>query len=155
MTLKEKINADFTAAFKAKETFKKDTLGGLKAKITEAEKKDNRSLADDEIYSVIATMIKQRDQAIEVYKTNESEQAKINAQKELDEKVILQSYLPAQMTDVEFTLEIARIIRENHVSGEDLNVKKFLGLIMKEFSTNYKGRYDGKRLKELLDLRLK
>jgi uncharacterized protein YqeY len=38
MTLKEKINADYIAAFKAKDTIGKSALSGLKSKILEAEK---------------------------------------------------------------------------------------------------------------------
>jgi len=147
MSLKEKINQNFIVAFKNKNMFLKDTLGSLKAKITEAEKKNkNTELKDEEIYGVLSSMIKQREQAIEIYSKNDSEQAKINAQKEIDEIFILKEYLPMQLSDE----EIKKIINENVISVQS-DPKRVMGDIMKYFNTNYKGQFDNKRLTSVIN----
>lgn len=146
--LKEKINHEFVTAFKAKNTFRKDTIGSLKAKITETEKKQsNVELKDEEIYGVIASLIKQREQAIEIYSKNDSEQAKLNAQKEEDEIVILKEFLPAQLTDE----EINEILSTTLSAVNSSDMKKMLGNVMKYFNTYYKGQFDNKKLKEIFE----
>lgn len=148
--LKERINHEFISAFKSKNTFRKDTIGGLKAKITEAEKKKNNvELNDEDIYGVISTMIKQREQAIEVYSKNDSEQAKLNAQKEVDEIEILKEFMPVQMSEVEIENIVCNFIIEYKE-----NPKSLMSVIMKIFNSNYKGKYDNKKLKEIVDKQL-
>ena len=59
MTIKEKIQADFIAAMKAKNEIEKSTLSTIKAKITEGEKANsNKELSDDEVIKVINKAIK-------------------------------------------------------------------------------------------------
>jgi len=158
--LKEKINHEFVTAFKNKNTFRKDTLGGLKAKITEAEKKKNNvELTDEEVYGVISTMIKQREQAKEMYEKNivlaykreDSEKAKLNAQKEEDEILILKEFMPTQMTDEEIHNTVCSFIAESFVFSGKENSKAVFGAVMKEFNSNYKGQFDNKKLKEITE----
>lgn len=146
--LKETINQEFIKAFKAKNNFRKDTLGILKSKITEAEKKNNTELSNQDIYGVISSLIKQREQAIDVYNQNTSEQAKLNAQKEVDEIVILKTFLPSQMSDDEMSKIVSDFITQESL---DKNNKSVLGIIMKEFNSKYKGRFDNKKLKEITE----
>jgi len=144
--LKESINQEFITAFKNKNTFRKDTLGLLKAKITEAEKKENTILTDNEIYTVIASLIKQREQAIEVYSKNDSEQAKLNAINEGNEIIILKEFLPEQMSDEEMRNLVIKLSLESYVSSVPL-----LSIVMKEFNAKYKGRFDNKKLRQIVE----
>lgn len=145
--LKERVNQEFITAFKAKNVFRKDTLGILKSKITEQEKKkNNQELTNEEIYSVISTMIKQREQSIAIYNQNDSEQAKINSQKESDEILILKEFMPEQLSDE----KLAEII-QNVIDANLVNSKPMMALVMQELNANYKGKFDSKKVKNIVD----
>jgi uncharacterized protein YqeY len=63
MKLFETINADYIAAFKAKDTIAKSALSGLKAKIQDIEKaKHAGPLTDDIILKAIIAAVKTRTQ---------------------------------------------------------------------------------------------
>ena len=58
--MKEQIQSDYIAAFKAKETLKKDVLGLLKGAIQNAEINKKEELTDDEIIDIVNKQIKLR-----------------------------------------------------------------------------------------------
>lgn len=147
MTLKERINSEFTEAYKAKNMFKKTALGMLKTKITEAEKKEGKELNDSDIISVVSSAVKQIDQTILSYTENKADEEKINDA--IKEKEILASYLPKQMTDAEMKAEVL-VIMEDMIFPPD-QAKQALGGIMKHFKTNYNGQYNPVNLKSIID----
>lgn len=143
--LKETIEKDFITAFKEKDALKKNTLGILKSEITKTEKGGTvKEITDEVIFGILASEIKKRNQTI-VMITGKS-----GMEDTLDvlgkEIVILQAYLPAQMSETEMTIEINKILAIPDNAG-----KNVMGLIMKEFANNFKGKYDNKKLKELIE----
>lgn len=152
MTLKERINSDYLAAFKARDTDKKNALSVLKARITEEEKKQKvENLDDSSVLTVIAALAKQRQQTIEIYKyqVNTSPMVRPALDKEEEELFLLQSYLPQQLSDSEITTELDRIFA-GLVPGSN-----FIGLVMKHFKEKFNGQYDSKQLKTKVDSYLK
>jgi len=144
--LKDKIDKDFIEAFKAKNTVKKNTLGILKSRMTEwkAEKKNlGKEIADEDIISIITSEVKKRNQAIELYISSHSEQGDVNAEKEQTELNILLTYLPKQLNDVEIMTEILKV-KKNIAEGP------LIANVMKHFNTNFKGKFDNKKLQELI-----
>ncbi|MCO6582551.1 GatB/YqeY domain-containing protein, partial [Escherichia coli] len=98
------------------------------------------------IYKIIASEIKKRKDAIELYlKANREDLA----QKEQNEISLFEIYLPKQLSDEELTLALKQLIEELGVSS-----LKEQGLVMKEAKIKLGASVDGKRLnlalKELL-----
>ncbi|ECX9779109.1 GatB/YqeY domain-containing protein [Campylobacter jejuni] len=147
MTLKEQILNDIKEAMKQKDDFKRDSLRTLNAAFKQIIEVDERIELDNErIYKIIASEIKKRKDAIELYlKANREDLA----QKEQNEISLFEIYLPKQLSDEELTLALKQLIEELGVSS-----LKEQGLVMKEAKIKLGASVDGKRLnlalKELL-----
>jgi len=130
--MKEEIQRDYIAAFKAKETMKKDVLGLLKGAIQNAEINNKEELNDDEILSIIEKQIKMRkDGVVEFEKAGRQ-----NLADQYNEEIkILEKYMPEQLTEE----EINKIIDETIDSVKPEGMKDF-GKIMKEITPKLKGR---------------
>ena len=145
MTIKEKIQADFITAMKAKNEIAKSALSTIKAKITEAEKANgNKELSDDEVIKVINKAIKQREESAKIY--SEAGRSELAA-KELSELNVLMDYMPAQMTEAEIEVAIREIIAGIDHGG---NMNKLVGQTMGMFNKNYQGRADNKLVSEVI-----
>jgi uncharacterized protein YqeY len=121
MTLKEKINADFTQAYKEKNFKKKDLLSVIKAEISRGEA-GLKTYADSDVIQLIKKLV-------------ESNKI-VGSEETIAENIILEAYLPKQMDS-----ELIRKEIQHFVSFED---NKNIGKIMKHFKDNYEGQYDGK-----------
>ena len=130
--MKEEIQRDYIAAFKAKETMKKDVLGLLKGAIQNAEINKKEELNDDEILSIIEKQIKMRkDGVVEFEKAGRQ-----NLADQYNEEIkILEKYMPEQLTEE----EINKISDETIDSVKPEGMKDF-GKIMKEITPKLKGR---------------
>jgi uncharacterized protein YqeY len=125
MTLKEKIDADFIAAFKAKETEKKNFLGVIKGEIQTASGRADYK-GEDTVLAIVKKMEKSLNE--------------INTESSKLELSYLAPYLPTLMSEEEVRSIVSKLI----VDG-----KSNLGLIMKEFSTTYKGLADNKIVSQI------
>jgi uncharacterized protein YqeY len=146
MTLKDKIQKEFVEAMKAKNDVAKSALSGLKAKITEAEKANgNISLGDPEVVKVVSSAIKQRKQSVDAF-----EQAGRTdlANKEKGEIVVLESFLPKQMTEEEIEKAVREIIA--NMSEVATNANALQGKTMGAFNKAYSGQADSKVVMEII-----
>jgi uncharacterized protein len=144
MTLKEKIQNDFIEAMKSKNNVVKTTLSGLKAKITEADKVNGVEVSDDEILKIIIKSIKQLEESIKIYiDANRSDLAV----KESEEKLVLKTYLPQEMTED----EIESAIREIVLGLPTLpSLNATIGRTLGEFNKKYQGRADAKSVLNII-----
>lgn len=149
MNLKVKINEDFKAAFKAGEKLKKDCLGMLKTKITEAEKKDGKELDDNGILNIISTYSKQLQQTIDALTKAGQGNVELAINTVLEQK-ILSEYLPKQLTEDEI-VDICKSVAEDVIAPPNM----MLGVLMKHFKENYNGQYNSAVLKGIVDRLLK
>ena len=97
MSLKQRITADFMAAFKAKETEKKNFLGLIKSTIDNEEKSVKGyqgEITDESILKIIAKFEKNTNEVIK----SATGETLVSANAELE---ILKSYLPTKLTDAE------------------------------------------------------
>lgn len=141
--LKTTIEKDFITAFKAKDAVKKNTLGILKTAITNSEKAaPGKEITDEVIFGIIASEIKKRNQTLDLISGKDMTETVTILNTEIE---VLNSYLPAQMTDEEMTIEINKIVL-TIPAGQNA-----MGVVMKHFNTNFKGKYDNKRLKDLIE----
>jgi|688.fasta_scaffold318213_2 uncharacterized protein YqeY len=146
MTLKEKIQTEFVTAMKAKDDISKSALSGLKAKIIEAEKANgNVSLGDTEIVKVVSSAIKQRNQSVDAF-----EQAGRSdmAQNEKNEILVLEKFLPTQMTSQGIEKEVREIISE--MSEIATNSNALQGKTMGAFNKKFPGQADPKLVMEII-----
>lgn len=148
MSIHQDIKSQMVEAMKARDTERLNVLRGLLSAFTNEsvakKRKPDEELPDEEALSVISRAVKQRKDSIEQFeKGGRTDLANV----EKAELVILESYLPAQMSRDEIEGYVKNKIRE---TGSVDNSKKnqFLGLIMKEL----KGKADGAVVKELIDI---
>ncbi len=123
MNLNEKIKTDLVSAMKSHETFKVSVLRMLKSELQLESINLKKDLTDDEIITVIKRNVKKRKDAIEEFKKyGKSEEIEKNN----TEITILESYLPAQLSDEEIKRAIVDAI--NELKPESI---KDMGRVMK------------------------
>jgi uncharacterized protein YqeY len=126
MTIKERINADFIEAFKAKDMAKKTFLGILKGEIQNEEGRGTVSTDES-----VLTIIKKMEKSLKTTNTPES----------LVELEYIKPYLPVLMGEDEIrTILIG--FKNNGLSN--------VGQMMGEFNKSYKGMADNKVVSELV-----
>lgn len=149
MTLTERIDKDYLAAYKAKDQLKVDVLRLLKtaAKNLLVERRRPGGVLDDgEMLEVIIRQGKQRQDSIEQYRAARREDL---AQREAAELAVLQAYLP-QALDPE---ELDAIITET-IAATGASSLRDMGSVMNAIMARYKGRVDGKTLSSAVRQRL-
>ena len=101
---------------------------------------------DEEILSMLQTMIKQRNESAKMYLQGNREDL---ANKEKDEINVIQQFLPARLSEKEITNAIEKAIKSNKASSI-----KDMGSIMADLKKNYAGQMDfglvSKQVKEFL-----
>ena len=152
MSLKDKINNDYTKVLKAKDKAKISTFRLILSSIKDLEilnrSGPNKKVTDNEdIKKLLKKMIKQRSESIEIYKNNNRQDL---LEIEEGEVQVLASYLPKQLNEEE----------TNKVCNETIqkigaNSIKDMGQVMGELKKNYSDIIDfakaGSILKELLN----
>lgn len=145
-TLKERIQSDFTTAFKAKDNVTKATLSMLKAEITKVEKQNgNTDLDDSAVIKVILSCCKQRKQSIEEFTKGGRTDLAANEAAELK---VLEQYLPAQMSPEEAKQHVV-VILEGFADVE--NRQKKIGSVMGKFNKQFSGLFDNASLKQIVE----
>ncbi len=115
--LERQIEQDLKTALLAGDKLKAETLRGLKSALLyfKVDKgKHDEVLSDDEIISVFAKEAKKRTESAEAYAKAGSNE---RAEKELQEKLFIEAYLPRQLNDEELNLIIAETIKELRLDG--------------------------------------
>lgn len=139
--LAQKIRSDMTAAMKARDDIRVQTLrGALAAFVNELvakSRKPTEELSDDECAVVLKRLAKQRKEAAEQYEKGGRSDL---AEKENKELKIIEEYLP-QMASREEIEKVARAKKDEGISDPG----KLTGAVMKEFA----GRADGQTVKEV------
>jgi len=130
MTLKEKIEADIKSAMLSRDNLRRDVLRFIKSEVSR-EEAGLRVYGDADIIRVINKAIKNLET--------------IGSDKSRMEIVLLNEYLPKQMTIDEIEVELKSIIDVGNFSG-----MKSMGIVMKEFTSKFGGTADGKVVSEIV-----
>jgi uncharacterized protein YqeY len=140
--LTDNIRAELTAAMKARDAERLSTLRMLQSAFKYQQIESGHELSDEEALTVIRKAVKQRLDSIEQFtKGNRPELA----EKERREMELLKTWLPPELTDEEIEAGIREIVASTGAQS-----KKDMGKVMKEASTRYKGRVDGKKIQEIV-----
>ena len=142
--LAEQIQADLTAAMKARNPLEVAVLRMALAGIKEARVSgaDARELTDDEVLAVLAKEAKRREEAAAAFAEGGRTES---AEKELAERDVLARYLPAPLTDDELAALVAEALAEG---GFDSPAQ--MGPAMKAAVAKVAGRADGKAVSALV-----
>ena len=142
MSLKDQLNDDLKSAMKGGEKLRTETLRSLKSAIKYAEIEAGRELDDQGVLEVIAKQAKQRrDSMVEFEKGQRADLI----EKEAAELVILEQYLPAQLSEAEIEAKAKTIIAELGVTDA-----KGIGQVMKHMVAELKGQADGKLINQVV-----
>ncbi len=114
MGLKECINEDMKAAMKARETARLSAIRLLLAAIKQREVDERIQLDDAAVLAVIDKMLKQRRDSIAQYQTAGRQDLLDVEQFEAD---LLQSYLPAGLSDEEIDAAVKAAVAETGAAG--------------------------------------
>jgi uncharacterized protein len=146
--LRDDINSALKVAMKSGEAQRVSTLRLINAAILERETRgaERTTLNDAEIVDVMQKMVKQRQEALEVYeKAGRSELAA----KERQEIEIISAYLPKQMSDIEAAQVISVLIKELEAA-----TLKDMGRTMAALKQRFAGEMDfakaGAQVRKLL-----
>ena len=114
MGLKERINEDMKAAMKARETARLSAIRLLLSAIKQREVDERIQLDDAAVLAVIDKMLKQRRDSIAQYQTAGRQDLVDVEQFEAD---LLQSYLPAGLSDEEIDAAVKAAVAETGAAG--------------------------------------
>ena len=134
MSLKERITDDMKAAMRSGE---KERLGAIRmitAAIKQREVDERIALDDSQVLQVIEKMIKQRKESLAHFQTGNRPDL---ADKESAEITLLQSYLPAQLSDADLDQMIAAAIASTGAASI-----KDMGKVMGIIKSKAQGRAD-------------
>lgn len=142
VNIKEKLQADKTAFWKAGKTLEKDTLAVVLGNIQYEEKKGKtiKVFSDDEIQAFIFTEMKNRR---DVSATYAAAGVTDRAEREAAESEFLLNYLPEQLPEEAIRGIVNKAVVE---LGEDAN----LGKIMKKVMPFTKNRADGEFVRKIV-----
>jgi uncharacterized protein len=137
MTITEKISEDLTAAMKAGEKLKVETLRMVRAALLELQKSGKEVTGEGEM-KALQNQAKRRKDAAEQYRGANRVDL---AEKEEAELKIIEEYLPQQMSEEEIQAEVRKIVAETGASGAgDFKV------VMPKAMAAMKGRADGSKV---------
>jgi uncharacterized protein len=140
---KQSIQADLTAAMKARESDVMGSLRMLLAAIGNAEVagKEQSVLTGDEILQIVRSEVKKRNDSAVLY--DQGGRAELAAQ-ERQEIAILSRYLPAEMSDADLNNIITSCVADAAVKGQ--TGPKAMGAVMKAAKERVGNTVDGGRV---------
>ena len=151
MALREDISSGIKTAMKSKDTLTLSTLRLVSAAIKDrdiAARSEDRcgGIDDGEILSLLAKMVKQRDESAKVYDDNARPELADQERLEID---VIRKYMPTPLSDAETEAAVAQA-----VEGCGATCLKDMGKIMGQLKSEYAGRMDmgkaGKLVREHL-----
>ncbi|MCK5332433.1 GatB/YqeY domain-containing protein [Candidatus Parcubacteria bacterium] len=135
MDLKEKISVDLKNSMKSGDAKIRQVLRMLNSDIKNFEIDKKTEATDDEILGIIKKNVKSRKDSIEQYTKGNRQDL---AEKENEELLILEKYMPVQMTEDEIRKIVQTVIQKlEEINPSDFG--KIIGMSVKET----KGMADG------------
>ena len=144
MSLKEKLQADLTAAIRERDEVKSSTIRMILTSIRNEEVagKEAKELSDAEVITVLSREAKKRREAAEAF---EAAKASDRAAAERAEGAVIAGYLPQQLSESEIKELIASAMKETGASAPNQ-----MGLVMKVLQPKIAGRADGAMVSSLV-----
>jgi uncharacterized protein YqeY len=141
MTLKEKLLADMKEALRAKDSLRLNTIRSVISAIKNQEIDLRKDIEEEEILTLVTREVKKRKEASALFKEGGRTDL---MEKEDQEMVVLQVYLPEQVSEEVLRKRIQEVISE--IGAEEM---KDFGRIMKVLVPEFKGKADNALIKDL------
>lgn len=136
--LKERVRADLNSARRERDKLRTTVLTTFLADVRNREIELGHEVSDEDVTALATTSIKRRREAAEQMRAGGREEL---ALKEDQEATILQTYLPAQLSES----EVREMVRSAIAGGAG-----DLGGVMKVVIPRTKGRFEGKELNRIV-----
>ena len=147
MTLQEKIQSHLADAMKSKDQLRLSVLRMMKTAVKNKEVEKMKPLEEGETIAVLNTLVKQRKDSAEQFRTGGREEM---ARKEEAEIKIIEEYLPAAASEDDIRKAIGEAIQETGA-----NSMKDMGKVMKATMARLGGKTaDGSRVSQLVKEKL-
>ncbi|MGR9554466.1 GatB/YqeY domain-containing protein [Rhizobium leguminosarum] len=149
--LRDQLATQLKEAMKAKNAERLSTVRLIQAAVKDRDIA-NRGIgkeqaSDDEILQILAKMVKQRDESAKIYEENSRPEL---AAKERAEIIVIQDFMPKQLSDSEVRANVSAIIADTGAAGA-----KDMGKVMAALKERYAGQMDFAKasatVKELLN----
>ena len=139
-SLKATVQSDLTAAMRERDQVRAGTLRMALTAISteEVSGKEARELTDDDVLKVLAKEAKKRKEAATAF--TDAGRPELAA-KEDAELAVLETYLPAQLSDAELGSIVAKAVADTGATG-----MQQMGQVMKAAQAVVAGRADGGRV---------
>jgi uncharacterized protein len=147
MSFLQKLDDDLKIALKASDSLKVSVLRMTKAALKYRQIDKRGDLSEEEIMAVLSTLAKQRRESIEQFSQGGREDL---AEKERLELIILQSYLPEQISPEELDTIIIEALKETSAKGAK-DMGKVMRLVMSRVKNSADGKMVSQRVKDLLE----
>ncbi|MFP5489092.1 MAG: GatB/YqeY domain-containing protein [Acidimicrobiia bacterium] len=150
-TIKQQLQADLTAAMKARDEVATSTIRMLRSAITNAEVAGDAAveLSDDQVIVVLQGEAKKRAESAEVYEQNGRTES---AAKERAELAVIERYLPAAMSDAELESIVDAEVAAAAANGVEGG--KAMGQVIKAVRERAGATADGGRIAALVKAKL-
>jgi uncharacterized protein YqeY len=125
MSLKEQITEDMKNAMRAKDTGRLGTIRLLLAAMKQKEVDERVELDDAAVIAIVEKLIKQRKDSISQFQAAKRDDLVAIEEAEL---VVLQTYMPAQMSEAEVAAVVAKVVAEVGASGPQ-DMGKVMGVV--------------------------
>jgi uncharacterized protein YqeY len=142
VSLRDRIQADITAAMRSGDAFRRDVLRMAQNAVYLSEKTQQRELSDEEVEAIVGREVKTRRESIDAFRKGGREDL---AAKEEAEIAILAGYLPEQLDDATLESLVAEAVAATGASSA-----RDMGKVMGWLGPRTKGRADGRRVAELV-----
>ncbi len=142
MSIKERLQQDLKESLKKKDTIRLNTIRSIINAIKNKEIDLRKEVTEEEIYTILNSLAKQRRESIEQYEKGGRQDLVDQEKRELE---IILEYLPEQLSEK----EIEKIVKET-IEEVGASSMKDLGKVMKAVMPKVKGRADGKKVNEIV-----
>jgi uncharacterized protein YqeY len=146
VSLRERIQSDITAAMRSGDALRRDTLRMAESALYNAEKRDKRTLGDDEVAALLAREVKTRRESVDAFRTGGREDL---AAKEEAEIAILATFLPEPMSEADVETLAREAIAATGASGP-----RDMGKVMGWLAPKTRGRADGRLVSQVVNREL-
>ena len=141
-----KLKSDLKNFILTKNKIASNVVRSILSTITNDGLKD--SATEEDIINIVKKEIKKRKEAIKLYESNNRNDLSEIEQAEL---LILQSYIPEQMTEEELTMEMIKI-KDALLKENKLNIGELIKATIKKFSSSADNSMISKIAKDLVNL---
>jgi uncharacterized protein len=146
VTLASRLQEDLTAAIRAHDDLRRDTLRMVISAAYNESKKARRDLSDDEVVQILTREVKTRNESVDAFTNAGRSDAAAKEQSEIE---IIRTYLPAQLDAADLERLVSEAVDESGATSA-----REMGKVMAVLMPRVRGRADGKQVSALVNAEL-